>query len=45
MLKTIFAVTLSMLGFANASISTGKCPEVELQKDFDVTQYTGVWYE
>ncbi len=45
MLKTIAAVTLSIFGLANAGVSTGKCQEVALQENFDVSQYLGLWYE
>jgi len=41
----ISTVTLCLLGIASAGIIKGQCPQVQLQENFDVTKYTGVWYE
>ena len=46
MLKSILvSATLGLLGFVNAGISQGSCPQVKLQENFDVSQYAGAWYE
>ena len=46
MIKSILvSMTLAFLGFVKAGISTGSCPEVKLQENFDVSKYAGTWYE
>ena len=45
MLKNILGATLCLLGFANAHIGVGDCPEPKLQENFDVSRYLGVWFQ
>ena len=32
-------------GYIASRVIFGSCPKVELQKDFDLERYLGVWYE
>ena len=46
MFRTILStVTLCLLGLTSAGFAKGSCPKVALQENFDVSSYTGVWYE
>ncbi|XP_074641365.1 apolipoprotein D-like [Tubulanus polymorphus] len=37
---------LALIGCVSAQIPRfGSCPDVEVMEDFDVTKYTGIWYE
>jgi len=46
-LSTSLVVVLSLLGVARAFIviRLGQCPKVPVVQDFDVTRYTGKWWE
>ncbi|CDW72949.1 apolipoprotein d [Stylonychia lemnae] len=41
----VLASTLALVGFTSATYSLGACPKVQLQKDFNITRYTGTWFE
>ena len=42
---TIGAVALTFLGAVEATRSKGSCQNVALKENFDVTKYTGTWFE
>lgn len=45
-LKVTFLVALSFFGCAQAFVTRqGQCPVKEVQLNFNLTQYLGVWYE
>ena len=41
----ILSSVVALIGFASSRYSTGQCPQVELQSNFDATKYTGVWFQ
>ena len=44
MLK-ILAITVALMSYATAKISTGTCATPKLQPDFNPTKYLGVWFQ
>ena len=45
-LALISAAAVALLApTADARISSGACANPTLQSDFDITKYTGLWYE
>jgi len=43
LLSVLLVVTVGCA--SSQKISTGKCPDVQVKKDFDLSKYVGVWYE
>lgn len=45
MFKNLIVATLALVGFVNAGISVGTCPDPTLQENFVAATYMGLWYE
>jgi lipocalin len=46
MYKTItLTMALALLGVSMAAYSSGSCPKIQLQENFDATKYVGTWFE
>ena len=45
MQKTIIIAAIAIVGLVKAGLSTGSCPVVPLQANFDAVKYMGVWNE
>ena len=44
-LALLTVLTVTSLPITFARLSWGACPQVKTVEDFDLSQYTGVWYE
>lgn len=44
-MKLLVLLTVVMMIGVEGTFSWGSCPKVELQEDFDISRYTGTWYE
>ncbi len=45
MQKTSLFVLAAIFGIAQAGFVLGTCDKPDLQSDFDIVPYTGLWYE
>ena len=44
-MKLLIVLIVGCLMTAQATFSWGSCPKVTLQENFDITKYTGTWFE
>lgn len=44
-MKLLTLLVVGMVFGVQATFSWGSCPKVELQQNFDISRYTGNWYE
>ena len=45
MIRSIIAATLCLSSLVSALVRPGTCQPVHLQENFEVSRYTGVWFQ